>query len=200
MLRVLIRYTSYSSLYFSNQPIATFIITYNCLVEIELHREIYHFTHERQALKLDLNQHSAISRSFYHLNYWAMKCGVSLYTALYSFSTTTILAQQPNLITSTGRTSHFMPELWLRCYPNVLLGSCIGLPGLPLIGRALNVPLARLERDREPYWRGYRRGLLLEDKKPLERTPHFFEPEVGECVNATGQLAPDAGVEPTLKV
>lgn len=38
-------------------------------MEIELHREIYHFTHERQPLKLDLNQHSAISRSFYHLNY-----------------------------------------------------------------------------------------------------------------------------------
>ena len=45
------------------------IIIYNCLVEIELHREIYHFTHERQTLKLDSNQHSAISRSFYHLNY-----------------------------------------------------------------------------------------------------------------------------------
>lgn len=27
-------------------------------------------------------------------------------------------------------------------------------------------------------------GLLLEDKKPLERTPHFFEPVVDECVNA----------------
>ena len=45
------------------------IIINNCLVEIELHREIYHFTHERQPLKLDSNQHSAISRSFYHLNY-----------------------------------------------------------------------------------------------------------------------------------
>ena len=29
----------------------------------------------------------------------------------------------------------------------MLLGSCIGLPGLPLIGLALNVPLSRLERD-----------------------------------------------------
>ena len=106
MLRVLIRYTLYSSLYFSNQPIATFIITYNCLVEIELHCEIYHFTHERQALKLDSNQHSAISRS----------------------STIELLSD--------------------------------------------------------------RQGLLLEDKKPLERTPHFFEPEVGECVNASGQMAP----------
>ena len=33
-------------------------------------------------------------------------------------------------------------------------------------------------------------GLLLEAKKPLERTPHFFEPGVGKCVNATGQLVP----------
>ena len=47
---------------------------------------------------------------------------------------------------------------------------------------------------------GDRTGLLLEDKKPVERTPHFFEPEVGECVNASGQLAPGVGVEPTLKV
>ena len=31
---------------------------YNCLVEIELHREIYHFTHERQPLKPDSNQHT----------------------------------------------------------------------------------------------------------------------------------------------
>lgn len=31
-------------------------------------------------------------------------------------------------------------------------------------------------------------GLLLEAKKPLERTPHFFEPGVGECVNAAGLL------------
>ena len=45
-----------------------------------------------------------------------------------------------------------------------------------------------------------RQGLLLEDEKPLERTPHFFEPGVGECVNASGQLAPGVGVEPTLKV
>ena len=34
-----------------------------------LRREIYNFTHERQPLKLDSNQHSAISRSFYRLNY-----------------------------------------------------------------------------------------------------------------------------------
>ena len=85
-------------------------------MEIELHREIYHFTHERQALKLDLNQHSAISR---------------------------------------GSTIELLSD---------------------------------------------RRGLLLEAKKPLERTPHFFEPEVGECVNASGQLEPGVGVEPTLKV
>ena len=42
-----------------------------------------------------------------------------------------------------------------------------------------------------------RRGLLLEAKKPLERTPHFFEPEVGECVNASGQLVLKVGFEPT---
>lgn len=70
---MLLRFTSHSSLCFSIQPIATFTITYNCLVEIELHREIYHFTHERQPLKLDSNQHSAISRSFYHLNYLSDK-------------------------------------------------------------------------------------------------------------------------------
>nr|DAR47549.1 MAG TPA: hypothetical protein [Caudoviricetes sp.] len=40
-----------------------------------------------------------------------MKCDVSLYTALYSFSTATILAQYSNLIIPTGRTSCFMPEL-----------------------------------------------------------------------------------------
>ena len=34
--------------------------------------------------------------------------------------------------------------------------------------------------------KGDKTGLLLEAKKPLERTPHFFEPGVGECVNATG--------------
>ena len=34
--------------------------------------------------------------------------------------------------------------------------------------------------------KGIETGLLLEAKKPLERTPHFFEPGVGECVNATG--------------
>lgn len=38
-------------------------------------------------------------------------------------------------------------------------------------------------------------GLLLEDKKPLERTPHFFEPGVGECVNTTGQLVQPRLVE-----
>ena len=113
MLRVLIRSTSYSSLYFSNQPIATFTIIYNCLVEIELHREIYHFTHERQTLKSDLNRHSAIYR---------------------------------------GSTIELLSD---------------------------------------------RQGLLLEDKKPLERTPHFFEPGVGECVNASGQLVPIVGLEPT---
>ena len=152
MLRVLIRSTSCSSLYVSNQPIATFYNNkYNCLVEIELHREIYHFTHERQPLKPDSNRHSAISHSFYHWIIWAIKCDVSLYTALYSFSTATMLAQCSNLITSTGRTSHFMPELWLRCYPNVLLGSCIGLPGLPLIGQVLNVsPLPDLNWSRRP--------------------------------------------------
>ena len=48
--------------------------------------------------------------------------------------------------------------------------------------------------------KGIEMGLLLEAKKPLERTPHFFEPEVGECVNASGQLEPGVGVEPTLKV
>lgn len=49
---------------------------------------------------------------FLPLNYLSDEmCGVSLYTALYSFSTTTILAQCPDPITSTGRTSHFMPEL-----------------------------------------------------------------------------------------
>ena len=40
-------------------------------------------------------------------------------------------------------------------------------------------------------------GLLLEVKKPLEKTPHFFEPGVGKCVNASGLLAPIAGFEPT---
>lgn len=39
-------------------------------------------------------------------------------------------------------------------------------------------------------------GLLLEAKKPLERTPHFFEPGVGECVNALGQLEQIIGFEP----
>ena len=78
MLRVLLRFTSHSSLCFQpNQSRLYFnIITYNCLVEIELHREIYHFTHERQPLKLDSNQHSAISRSFYHLNYLSYEVSV----------------------------------------------------------------------------------------------------------------------------
>lgn len=45
--------------------------------------------------------------------------------------------------------------------------------------------------------KGIKSGLLLEAKKPLERTPHFFEPGVGECVNATGLLVPIVGLEPT---
>lgn len=40
-------------------------------------------------------------------------------------------------------------------------------------------------------------SLLLEAKKPLERTPHFFEPGVGECVNAAGLLVDMVGVKPT---
>ena len=43
--------------------------------------------------------------------------------------------------------------------------------------------------------KGIEMGLLLEDKKPLERTPHFFEPGVGECVNTTGQLVQPRLVE-----
>nr|DAR47548.1 MAG TPA: hypothetical protein [Caudoviricetes sp.] len=35
-------------------------------------------------------------------------------------------------------------------YPNVLLGSCIGLPGLPLIGRVLNVPSPDLNGTARP--------------------------------------------------
>lgn len=46
--------------------------------------------------------------------------------------------------------------------------------------------------------KGIKTGLLLEAKKPLERTPHFFEPGVGECVNALGQLVDGVGVEPTF--
>lgn len=38
--------------------------------------------------------------------------------------------------------------------------------------------------------------MLLEAKKPLERTPHFFEPGVGECVNAAGLLVDLKGFEP----
>ena len=38
-------------------------------------------------------------------------------------------------------------------------------------------------------------GLLLEDKKPLERTPHFFGPGDGKCVNASGQLVQPRLVE-----
>ena len=45
--------------------------------------------------------------------------------------------------------------------------------------------------------KGMEMGLLLEAKKPLERTPHFFEPGVGECVNASGQLVDRVGIEPT---
>ena len=37
--------------------------------------------------------------------------------------------------------------------------------------------------------------MLLEAKKPLKRTPHFFEPGVGKCVNATGQLVQPRLVE-----
>ena len=40
----------------TNRDFAT--LTYNCLVEIELHPALYHFTHERQALKLGSNQHT----------------------------------------------------------------------------------------------------------------------------------------------
>ena len=43
--------------------------------------------------------------------------------------------------------------------------------------------------------KGIKTGLLLGDKKPLERTPHFFEPEVGECVTASGQLVQPRLVE-----
>ena len=43
--------------------------------------------------------------------------------------------------------------------------------------------------------KGIKTGLLLEAKKPLERTPHFFEPGVGECVNASGQLVQPRLVE-----
>lgn len=46
--------------------------------------------------------------------------------------------------------------------------------------------------------KGIKSGLLLEAKKPLERTPHFFEPGVGECVNATGLLADEVRVELTF--
>ena len=81
--------------------------------------------------------------------------------------------------------------------PIVLLGSCRGLPGLPLIGLALNVPLSRLERGRTPS-EGDKMSLLLEVKKPLERTTHFFGPGDGECVNATGQLVDGVRVELTF--
>lgn len=138
MLRVLIRSTSYSSLYFSNQPIAAFTIIYNCLVEIELHREIYHFTHERQTLNPDSNQHTRYTAVLL-LNYWAIEvwCEPVHCSLFFQYHHDTCTMAE-SLITLTGRTSHFMPELWLGRYPNVLLGSCIGLPGLPLIGRALN--------------------------------------------------------------
>ena len=45
--------------------------------------------------------------------------------------------------------------------------------------------------------KGIKMGLLLETKKPLERTPHFFGPGDGKCVNASGQLVPIVGLEPT---
>lgn len=45
--------------------------------------------------------------------------------------------------------------------------------------------------------KGMKTGLLLEVKKPLERTPHFFGPGDDECVNASGQLVPIVGLEPT---
>ena len=57
--------------------------------------------------------------------------------------------------------------------PIVLLGSCIGLPGLPLIGRALNVPLARLERDRMPY-KGDKTGFAFRGQETLGKNPTFF--------------------------
>ena len=103
MLRVLIRFTLHSSLCVSNQPIATFALIYNCLVEIELHREIYHFTHERQTLKLDSNQHSAISRSFYHLNYlsdeaWCEPVHCSLF---FQYHHDTCTTAEPNHIYRT---------------------------------------------------------------------------------------------------
>ena len=151
MLRVLIRPTLCSSLYFSNQPIATFDITYNCLVEIELHREIYHFTHERQPLKLDSNQHSAISRSFYHLNYlsdevWCEPVHCSLFFQ-YHHDTCTIA--EPNH--THWSTSYFISELLFGCaIPNVSLESCIGLLHLPLIGRVLNVPLLQTRTGPHP--------------------------------------------------
>lgn len=51
-------------------------------------------------------------------------CGASLYTALYSFSTTTILAQLPNIIPSTGR--NFLCRNFRRVMtPFVLLGSFV---------------------------------------------------------------------------
>ena len=46
--------------------------------------------------------------------------------------------------------------------------------------------------------KGIEMGLLLEAKKPLERTPHFFEPVVGECVNASGYLVDGVRVELTF--
>ena len=46
--------------------------------------------------------------------------------------------------------------------------------------------------------KGIKTGLLLEVKKPLERTPHCLAPEVGECVNASGQLADEVRVELTF--
>ena len=45
--------------------------------------------------------------------------------------------------------------------------------------------------------KGIEMGLLLEAKKPLERTTHFFGPGDGEYVNATGLLVDAVGPEPT---
>ena len=48
------------------------------------------------------------------------------------------------------------------------------------------------------YLKGIEMGLLLEAKKPLERTPHFFGPGDGKCVNASGQLVDGVRVELTF--
>lgn len=72
-------------------------------------------------------------------------------------------------------------------------------PPLPVYSLEADlIPLARLERDRMPS-EGDKASLLLEAKKLLERTPHFFEPTVDECVNATGLLVDTVGVKPTSR-